>query len=62
MLLKALLLANFESALLLKWRMIISVKKTLNTFVKSVQNRSISSEICPENSQEIGRFVLTVFR
>ena len=33
--------------------MVISVKKTLNTLVKSVQNQSISSKICPENSHKI---------
>ena len=41
--------------------MIISVKKTLNTLVKSAQNQSISSEICPENSHKIGRFHLLFF-
>ena len=29
--------------------------------VKSAQNQSISSEICPENSHEIGRFYLLFF-
>ena len=31
--------------------------KTLNMLVKSVQNRSISSEICPENSHKIGYYL-----
>ena len=29
--------------------------------VKSAQNQSISSEICPENSHKIGRFYLLFF-
>ena len=33
----------------------VSLLKTLNTLVKSVQHRSISSEISPENSHEIGQ-------
>ena len=49
--LKALPLANFLSAL--------SVKYTL---VKWVQNQSIFSEICPENSHKIGCFLPIVFR
>ena len=36
--------------------------KTLNRLVKSVQNRLISSEVCPENSHEIGHFLLIVFQ
>ena len=35
---------------------------SLNTFVKSVQNRSLSSEICQENFCEIGFILIIVFR
>ena len=35
--------------------------KTLNMLVKSAQNQLISSEICPENSHETGRFYLLFF-
>ena len=49
------------SALLLKLPMIISVKKTLKTLIKSVQNWLISNKICPENSHEIGHFLPIVF-
>ena len=55
MMLKALPLAHFSSALLLEY-VRLSLLKTLHTVVKSVQNQSISSEICPENSHEIGCF------
>ena len=48
---KSLPLANFSSAL--------SVKYTL---VKWVQNQSIFSKICPENSHKIGWFLPIVFR
>ena len=39
----------------------ISVKKPLNMLVKSAQNRSTYSKICPENSHEIGCFLPMVF-
>ena len=55
MMLKALPLAHFSSALLLEY-VRISLLKTSHTVVKSVQNQSISREICPENSHEIGCF------
>ena len=42
-----------------KW---LSLLKTLNTLVKSAQNRSVSSEICPESSHNIGHFLPIVFR
>ena len=38
-----------------------SVRKTLKTLVSSVQNRSISSEICPENNHKIDRFLPIAF-
>ena len=38
-----------------KW--LSQLKKTLNTLVKSVQNLSISRQICPENFHELGRFL-----
>ena len=38
------------------------LKKTSNTFVKSAQNQSISREICPESSHNIGHFLPIVFR
>ena len=41
--------------------MIISVKKMLNMLVRSVQNWSISREIFPENSYEIGNFFTDCF-
>ena len=55
MMLKALPLAHFSSALLLEY-VRLSLLKTLHTLVKSAQNQSISHEICPENSREIGCF------
>ena len=55
MMLKALPLVHFSSALLLEY-VRLSLLQTLHTVVKSVQNQSISSEICPENSHEIGCF------
>ena len=55
MMLKALPLAHFSSALLLEY-VRLSLLKTSHTVVKSVQNQSISREICPENSHEIGCF------
>ena len=58
MMLKALPLVHFWSVLLLKEQMMTSVRKTLKTLVSSAQNRSISSEICPENNHKIGRFLL----
>ena len=62
MMLKALPLVHFWSVLLLKEQMMTSVRKTLKTLVWSVQNRSISSEICPENNHKIGRFLPTACR
>ena len=59
--LKALPLVHFLSVLLLKEQMITSVRKTLKTLVWSVQNRSISSEICLENNHKIGRFLPIAF-
>ena len=61
MMLKALLLGHFWSILLLKEQMMTSVRKTLKTLVWSVQNRSISSEICLENNHKIGRFLAIAF-
>ena len=58
MMLKALLLVRFWSILLLKEQMMTSVRKTFKTLVSSAQNRSICSEICPENNHKIGRFLL----
>ena len=60
MMLKALPLAHFSSALLLEY-VRLSLLKTLNTLVKLAQNKSISSEICPENSHEIGCFYRLFF-
>ena len=60
MMLKALPLAHFSSALLLEY-VRLSLLKTLNTLVKSAQNKSISSEICSENSHEIGCFYRLFF-
>ena len=42
-----------------KWLSLL--KKTLNTLVKSVQNHSISSKICLENSHKIIGFLPIVF-
>ena len=41
--------------------MMTSVRKTLKTLVWSVQNWSISSEICLENNHKIGRFLSIAF-
>ena len=57
MMLKAFPLVHFWSVLLLKEQMTTSVRKTLKTLVWSAQNRSISSEICPENNHKIRRFL-----
>ena len=64
MMLKALPLVHFWSVyvLLLKEQMMTSVRKTLKTLVWSVQNLSISSEICPEkNPPCFYRLFLTKF-
>ena len=61
MMLKALPLVHFWSVLLLKEQMTTSVRKTLKTLVWSVQNRSISSEICPENNHKIRHFFTDCF-
>ena len=57
MMLKALLLVRFWSVLLLKEQMMTSVRKTFKKLVSSAQNRSICSEICPENNHKTGRFL-----
>ena len=62
MMLKALPLVHFWSVLLLKEQVMTSVRKTLKTLVWSAQNRSISSEICPENNHKIRRFLPISFR
>ena len=54
--LKALPLAHFSSALLLEYFR-LSLLKTFHTLVKSAQNQSISTKICPENSHKIGYFL-----
>ena len=59
---KALPLVHFWSALLMKDQMTTSVTKTLKTLVWLAQNRSISSEICPENNHKIGCFLPISFR
>ena len=61
MMLKALPLVHFWSILLLKEQMMTSVRKTLKMLVWSVQNRSISSEICPENNHKIHCFFTDCF-
>ena len=61
MMLKALPLAHFSSALLLKYYVRLSLLKTLNMLIKSAQNQSISSKICPENSHKIGCFYRLFF-
>ena len=61
MMLKALPLVHFWSVLLLKEQMMTSVRKTLKTLVWSTQNRSISSEICPEKTHKIRRFFTDCF-
>ena len=59
--LKALPLVHFWNVFLLKEQMMTSVRKTLKTLVWSVQNRSISSEICPENNHKIHCFFTGCF-
>ena len=61
MMLKALPLVHFWSVLLLKEQVMTSVRKTLKTLVWSAHNRSISSEICPENNHKIRRFFTDFF-
>ena len=61
MMLKALPLVHFWSVMLLKEQMMTSVRKTLKTLVWSAQNRSISSEICPENNHKSRRFFTDFF-
>ena len=61
MMLKALPLVHFWSVLLLKEQMMTSVRKTLKILVWSGQNRSISSEIFPENNLKIRRFCTDCF-
>ena len=45
----------------MKEQMMTSVRKTLQTLVSSVQNRLISSEICPENNHKIRCFFTNCF-
>ena len=61
MMLKALPLVHIWSVLLLKEQMMTSVRKTLKTLVWLAQNRSISSEICPENNHKIRCFFTDCF-
>ena len=61
MMLKAVPLVHFWSVLLLKGQMMTSVRKTLKTLVWSVQNRSISSKICPKNNHKICHFFTNCF-
>lgn len=61
MVLKALPLAHFSRALLLKEEMIISIKKNFKMLVKSAQNKLISSEICPENSHKFRSHYWSLF-
>ena len=44
-----------------KSKMMTSVRKTLKTPVSSAQNRSITSEICPEKKHKICRFFTDCF-
>ena len=53
--LKALPLVHLWSVLLLKEQMMTSVRKPLKMLVWLVQNRSVSSRICPENNHKIRR-------
>ena len=53
--------SHFWSVLLLKEQMMTSVRKTLKTLVWSTQNRSISSDVFPENSHKIRRFFTDCF-
>ena len=59
--LKALPLVYFRSVLLLKERMMTSVRRTWKTLFWSAQNRSISSEICLKSNHKIGRFLPITF-
>ena len=59
--LKTLPFVHFWSVLLLKEQMMTSLRKTLKMLAWSAQNRSISSEICPENNHKIGRFLPIAF-
>ena len=61
MMLKALLLVRFWRVLLLKEQMMTFVRKTFKTLALSAQNRSICSEICPQNNHKIGRFLPIAF-
>ena len=47
---------------LLKEQIMTSVRKTLKTLLWSVQNRSISNKVFPENNQKIGLFLPINFR
>ena len=62
MMFKALPLVHFWSVLLLREQMMTSVRKTLKRLVWSVQNHLISSEICLESNQKIGRFLPIAFQ
>ena len=53
--------SHFWSVLLLKEQMMTSVRKTLKTLVWSTQNRSISSDVFPENNHKIRRFFTDCF-
>ena len=55
-------LVQFWRVLLLKERMMTSVRKTFKTLVWSAQNRSISNEVFPENNHKIGLFWPIDFR
>ena len=61
MMLEALPLVHFWSVLLLKEQVVTSVRKTLKMLVWSVQNWSISSEICLENNRKISPFFPIAF-
>ena len=52
---------SFAFGSFVKLFVVRTLLKTLNTLVKSVQSWLISSDICPENSQEIGHFLPIVF-
>ena len=62
MMLKALPMVHFWSALLLKEQMMTSVRKTLKTPVWSAKHQSISSEICPEITTKSTIFIQIAFR
>ena len=51
---KGFAIGSFLVLLLKEQLRMTSVRKTLKTLVWSVQNRLISSEICPENNHKIG--------